>query len=146
VLVVSNGLRAVRATAACLQSWFHGLPGWSMRESRDGRPKLRRLRECVCRWFGLPKRGVWMGMPRGIGAMLRWVQYALPESVSLKRPPAPRPPLAPRHLPRPLRGKSIDHEEAERRLRSAIAEGDVSDDAGPGVFDRIRAKYGLPDR
>lgn len=38
------------------------------------------------------------------------------------------------------RGESIFHEEAERRLRAAIAEGDASDDAAPGIFDRIRAK------
>jgi antitoxin ParD1/3/4 len=30
------------------------------------------------------------------------------------------------------------------KLRAAIAEGDASADAEPGVFDRIRAKYGLP--
>jgi hypothetical protein len=29
-------------------------------------------------------------------------------------------------------------------LRAAIEEGDASPDAEPGVFDRIRAKYGLP--
>jgi len=29
-------------------------------------------------------------------------------------------------------------------LRAAIAEGDASPDAPPGVFDRIRAKHGLP--
>jgi len=29
-------------------------------------------------------------------------------------------------------------------LRAAIDEGDASPDAEPGVFDRIRAKYGLP--
>jgi putative addiction module CopG family antidote len=30
------------------------------------------------------------------------------------------------------------------KLRAAIAEGDASPDAAPGVFDRIRAKHGLP--
>ncbi|HEY1690525.1 MAG TPA: hypothetical protein VGG39_00100 [Polyangiaceae bacterium] len=30
------------------------------------------------------------------------------------------------------------------KLRAAIAEGDASPDAEPGVFDRIRAKHGLP--
>ena len=29
-------------------------------------------------------------------------------------------------------------------LRAAIDEGDASPDAEPGVFDRIRANYGLP--
>jgi len=29
-------------------------------------------------------------------------------------------------------------------LRAAIDDGDASPDAEPGVFDRIRAKYGLP--
>ena len=31
-------------------------------------------------------------------------------------------------------------------LRAAIAVGDASPDAEPGVFDRIRTKYGLPPR
>jgi putative addiction module CopG family antidote len=35
------------------------------------------------------------------------------------------------------------NEEKMAALRSAIAEGDASPDAPPGVFDRIRAKHGL---
>ena len=45
----------------------------------------------------------------------------------------------------------MDHPKHQQRqeqkvlaLRSAIADGDASPDAEPGVFDRIRAKYGLP--
>jgi len=41
------------------------------------------------------------------------------------------------------RGESVDHEEAKRRLRAAIAEGDASADAAPEVFAPLRAKYGL---
>jgi hypothetical protein len=41
------------------------------------------------------------------------------------------------------RGQSVDHEEVKRRLRAAIAQGDASADAMPGVFERLRAKCGL---
>jgi len=45
--------------------------------------------------------------------------------------------------------EALEHEQRrqERKLatlRAAIAEGDASPDAEPGVFDRIRAKFGLP--
>jgi antitoxin ParD1/3/4 len=36
------------------------------------------------------------------------------------------------------------HEQKMAALRTAIAEGDASPDAEPGVFERIRAKHGLP--
>lgn len=44
------------------------------------------------------------------------------------------------------RGEAVEHDEAIRRLRAAIAEGDASADAAPGVFDRLRMKHGLPER
>jgi putative addiction module CopG family antidote len=45
--------------------------------------------------------------------------------------------------------EALEHEQQRQerklqKLRAAIAEGDASPDAEPGVFDRIRAKYGLP--
>jgi len=39
-----------------------------------------------------------------------------------------------------------EYEEKMAALRAAIAEGDASEDAKPGVFDRIRKKYNLPQR
>ena len=39
-----------------------------------------------------------------------------------------------------------EYEEKMAALRAAIAEGDASPDAKPGVFRRIRKKYGLPRR
>ena len=39
-----------------------------------------------------------------------------------------------------------EYEEKMTALRSAIAEGDASGDAEEGVFERIREKYGLPQR
>jgi len=46
-----------------------------------------------------------------------------------------------------LRALDRDEREYEARLaavRAAIDEGDASPDAAPGVFERIRAKHGLP--
>jgi putative addiction module CopG family antidote len=45
--------------------------------------------------------------------------------------------------------ETLEHEQQRperklQKLRAAIAKGDASPDAEPGVFDRIRAKYGLP--
>ncbi|MGA7119193.1 MAG: type II toxin-antitoxin system ParD family antitoxin [Polyangiaceae bacterium] len=45
--------------------------------------------------------------------------------------------------------EALEHEQRSQgrklaKLREAIAEGDASADAEPGVFDRIRAKHGLP--
>jgi putative addiction module CopG family antidote len=45
--------------------------------------------------------------------------------------------------------EALEHEQQRQerklaKLRAAIAEGDASPDAEPGVFDRIRAKHGLP--
>jgi antitoxin ParD1/3/4 len=45
--------------------------------------------------------------------------------------------------------RSLEREEREDRaklaaLRAAIAEGDASGVAEPGVFDRVLAKFGLP--
>jgi antitoxin ParD1/3/4 len=45
--------------------------------------------------------------------------------------------------------RSLEREEREDRaklaaLRAAIAEGDASGIAEPGVFDRVHAKFGLP--
>jgi len=37
-------------------------------------------------------------------------------------------------------------EEKMAALKAAIAEGDASGDAEPGVFERVRAKYGLPKK
>jgi antitoxin ParD1/3/4 len=48
-----------------------------------------------------------------------------------------------------LRGMEKEEQEYEEKmavLRAAIAKGDASPDAEPGVFERIRAKYGLPQR
>ena len=39
-----------------------------------------------------------------------------------------------------------EYEEKLAALRTAIAEGDASGLAEPGVFERIREKYGLPQR
>ena len=39
-----------------------------------------------------------------------------------------------------------EYEEKMAVLRAAIAEGDASPDAEEGVFERIREKYGLPQR
>jgi antitoxin ParD1/3/4 len=39
-----------------------------------------------------------------------------------------------------------EYEEKMTALRAAIAEGDASEDAEDGVFERIREKYGLPQR
>ena len=39
-----------------------------------------------------------------------------------------------------------EYEEKMTVLRAAIAEGDDSGDAEEGVFERIREKYGLPQR
>jgi antitoxin ParD1/3/4 len=46
-----------------------------------------------------------------------------------------------------LRALDRDEREYEARLaavRAATNEGDASPDAAPGVFERIRAKHGLP--
>jgi putative addiction module CopG family antidote len=45
--------------------------------------------------------------------------------------------------------EALEHEQRRQerklaKLRAAISEGDASPDAEPGVFDRIRAKHGLP--
>ena len=45
---------------------------------------------------------------------------------------------------RVLEKEEQEYEEKMAVLRAAIAEGDASPDAEPGVFERIRAKYGLP--
>jgi antitoxin ParD1/3/4 len=48
-----------------------------------------------------------------------------------------------------LRGMEKEEQEYEEQmavLRAAIAEGDASPDAEDGVFERIREKYGLPQR
>jgi antitoxin ParD1/3/4 len=48
-----------------------------------------------------------------------------------------------------LRGMEQEEQEYEEKmavLRAAIAEGDASPDADEGVFERIREKYGLPQR
>jgi antitoxin ParD1/3/4 len=48
-----------------------------------------------------------------------------------------------------LRLLERDEQEYEQKmavLRAAIAEGDASEDAEDGVFERIREKYGLPQR
>ena len=42
-----------------------------------------------------------------------------------------------------LEQEEREYEEKMAVLRAAIAEGDASPDAEPGVFDRIRKKYGL---
>ncbi len=50
---------------------------------------------------------------------------------------------------RPLRlleREEREYEEKMTALRAAIAEGDASGDAEEGVFERIRQKYGLPQR
>ncbi|MGD0547663.1 MAG: type II toxin-antitoxin system ParD family antitoxin [Terracidiphilus sp.] len=39
-----------------------------------------------------------------------------------------------------------EYEEKMTALRAAIAVGDASEDAEDGVFERIREKYGLPQR
>jgi putative addiction module CopG family antidote len=43
---------------------------------------------------------------------------------------------------------ALEHQQREEQkvatLRAALADGDASPDAEAGVFDRIRAKYGLP--
>ena len=45
--------------------------------------------------------------------------------------------------------EALEHEQQRQerklaKLRAAIAEGDASPDAEPGVFDRIRSELGLP--
>ena len=45
-----------------------------------------------------------------------------------------------------LEREEREYEEKMAVLRAAIAEGDASPDAEEGVFERIREKYGLPQR
>jgi antitoxin ParD1/3/4 len=48
-----------------------------------------------------------------------------------------------------LRGMEKEEQEYQEKmaaLRAAIEEGLASGDAEPGVFERIRAEYGLPQR
>jgi antitoxin ParD1/3/4 len=45
-----------------------------------------------------------------------------------------------------LEKEEREYEEKIAVLRAAIAEGDASPDAEEGVFERIREKYGLPQR
>jgi len=45
-----------------------------------------------------------------------------------------------------LEKEEREYEEKMTALRAAIAEGDASGDAEEGVFERIREKYGLPQR
>ncbi len=45
-----------------------------------------------------------------------------------------------------LEREEREYEEKMTALRAAIAEGDASGDAEEGVFERIRQKYGLPQR
>jgi antitoxin ParD1/3/4 len=45
-----------------------------------------------------------------------------------------------------LEKEEREYEEKMAVLRAAIAEGDASPDAEEGVFERIREKYGLPQR
>ena len=45
-----------------------------------------------------------------------------------------------------LEKEEREYEEKMAVLRAAIAEGDASGDAEEGVFERIRQKYGLPQR
>jgi antitoxin ParD1/3/4 len=45
-----------------------------------------------------------------------------------------------------LEREEREYDEKLAALRAAIAEGDASPDAEEGVFERIRAKYGLPQR
>jgi antitoxin ParD1/3/4 len=48
-----------------------------------------------------------------------------------------------------LRGMEQEEQEYQEKmaaLRAAIVIGDASPDAEPGVFERIREKYGLPQR
>ena len=45
-----------------------------------------------------------------------------------------------------LEREEREYEEKMVALRAAIAEGDASPDAEEGVFERIREKYGLPQR
>ena len=45
-----------------------------------------------------------------------------------------------------LEKEEREYEEKMAALRAAIAVGDASEDAEEGVFERIREKYGLPQR
>ena len=45
-----------------------------------------------------------------------------------------------------LEKEEREYDEKMAVLRAAIAEGDASPDAEEGVFERIREKYGLPQR
>jgi antitoxin ParD1/3/4 len=45
-----------------------------------------------------------------------------------------------------LEKEDREYEEKMAALRAAIAEGDASPDAEEGVYERIREKYGLPQR
>ena len=45
-----------------------------------------------------------------------------------------------------LEKEEREYEEKMAALRTAIAIGDASEDAEEGVFERIREKYGLPQR
>jgi antitoxin ParD1/3/4 len=45
-----------------------------------------------------------------------------------------------------LEREEREYEKKMAVLRAAIAEGDASPDAEEGVFERIREKYGLPQR
>jgi antitoxin ParD1/3/4 len=45
-----------------------------------------------------------------------------------------------------LEKEEREFEEKLAALRTAIAEGDASGDAPPGVFSRLRRKHGLPKR